>query len=355
MATKTRKTSAAPTPTTLQAGAAPALQFVELGKIRALEQVRTTFDEDALQELAASIQQQGMLQPVLLRPDPDAIGSFVIIAGERRVRAAHLAGLAAVPALVGEVDHAKAGELQLVENIQREELSLLETAAAIAHLYEKHQALKPIAQLTGKSLPWVSKHLTLNKSISWRASQLLAGGHTDDLELILIVSQLDRMQCDRKQMQQLLQDIEQGKAGRTEARALLTEIKQKIAAEKKTSDKAKKAKASDAKKPPPWTAHAGMHQLADAVTANSPFDLDTVLAIFTDEQQHAMCALVRKPWEAGNLAEGADKLLSMRRLMQYKQNAYGDDEDDAAYILGANGIELSLRDLVIEWRAIVGR
>lgn len=351
MATKTRKTPAAPA--TAAASAAPALQFIELDKIRALAQVRTEFDEASLRELASSIQQQGILQPVLLRPDPDAIGTFIIIAGERRVRAAHLAGLAAVPALIGETDEARAAEMQLVENIQREELSVLETAAAVKQLYDKHQALKPIAALTGKSLPWVSKHLAASTRLGWRARMLLDSGKTEDLELALTISQIEALAWGQTQ-QQLVQQIEQGKAGRTEARELLAKIKEKIAAEKKTQAKAKKAKAGKPSAPPPWTAHDGMNQLGEAINRNDPFDIDTVLATWTDVQQHAMCALVRKSWDAGNLSSSADKLLSMRHLLQHKNSHYGDEEDDAAYILGANGIELSLRDLVIEWRAIVG-
>jgi ParB/RepB/Spo0J family partition protein len=346
MATKNRKTPAAPATTT----PAPQLQFVELAHIRAAAQVRTEFNDEDLAELAASIQQQGILQPVLLRPDPDAIGSYVIIAGERRVRAAHLAGLTAVPALIGEVDQAKAAEMQLVENIQREELSITEMAAAIAQLYEKHKGLKPIAELTGKSISWVSKHLALGRGLGWRANMLLASGKSEDLELVLTVSQIEKLAWGRPQ-QLLLEKIEQGTAGREEARATLAEIKDQVAAEKK-KDKAKKAKASKSNQPAPWTAHDGMGKLGELVNTRDTFDIDAVLSNWTAEQQDAMCALVRSSWDAGTLSSSADKLLSMRRMAQHRQVRYGDEEDDAAYILGANGIELSLRDLAIEWRAI---
>jgi ParB/RepB/Spo0J family partition protein len=350
MATKTRKTPAAPTTT---ATAAPALQFIELDKIRANDQVRTEFDDQAMAELAESIKQQGILQPVLLRPDPNAIGTFIIIAGERRVRAAHLAALTAVPALIGETDEAKAAEMQLVENIQRVDLSLADTAAAVRQLYERHQKFAPIVELTGKSMSWVSKHIAIATKLSWRAKILLDSGKTEDLELLLTVSQIEGISHGNgKALHQLLKDIEQGRAGRTEARELLAELKEKAAAEKKAKAKTKKSSVSKPAKPPPWTAHDGMCKLGDLINTNGPFDLDAAMATWTDEQQHAMCALVQKSWDAGNLSSSADKLLSMRHLLQHKANHYGDEEDDAAYILGANGIELSLRDLIIEWRAI---
>jgi ParB/RepB/Spo0J family partition protein len=349
MATKTRKTPAAPATTKT---AAPALQFINLDKIRANAQVRTQFDDATLAELADSIKQQGILQPVLLRPDPDTIGSFIIIAGERRVRAAHLAGLTAVPALVGEIDEGKAAEMQLVENIQREDLGAYDLATNVKKLYDKHQALKPIAALTGKSLPWVSKHLAVATKLSWHARMLLDNGTTEDLDLVLTISQLEAHGWGQPQ-QQLMNAIKAGKAGRTEARELLATIKEKLAAEKKAKAKAKKSKASASKEPPPWTPHDGMAQLGELINTDGPFDLDDVLAKWTDVQQSGMCALVRKDWEAGNVGSGADKLISMRRLLQHKRDAWGNEKNDAAFILGANGIELSLRDLIIEWRAIM--
>lgn len=330
----------------------PALHFIELDKIRATAQVRTEFSDEDLAELANSIRQQGILQPVLLRPDPEAIGSYIIIAGERRVRAAHLAGLAAVPALIGEIDQTKAAEMQLVENIQREELSLTDTAAAVAQLYEKHQALKPIAQLTGKSLSWVSKYLTVGRSIGWRANMLLAGGKTEDLELVLLISQIEKLAWGRPQ-QQLVDAIEKGEAGRAEARALLAETKEKIKAEKKKVDAAKKkSKGAATKKEPEWSAHVALEDLCNTTQGRDGFELEEALAIYTPDQQQAMCATVRDQWERGNILAAATKLDAMRRMSAWMDH-YPSTEEVAAYILGANGIELTLRDLTIEMRAIM--
>lgn len=351
MATKNRKTPAAPATNT----PAPELQFVELDKIRATAQVRTEFNAEDLAELADSIKQQGILQPVLLRPDPDAIGSYVIIAGERRIRAAHIAGLAAVPALIGEVDQAKAAEMQLVENIQREELSITEMAAAIAQLYEKHHALKPIAALTGKSISWVSKHLALGRGLGWRATHLLASGKSEDLELVLMVSQIEKLAWGRPQ-QQLLEEIEHGKAGREEARAMLAEIKEKIATEKKKANaaKAKKAKGASSKKEPEWTwtTSYGFDELLDGVNSKEGFDLESLLAKFSLDQKSAMCSDVQQAWTEGHQLVAASKLDAMRRMSIYTED-YPSSQDTAAFILGANDIELTLRDLAIEMRAVI--
>lgn len=347
MATKTRKTPAAPATTTT---AAPALQFINLDKIRADSQVRTVFDEATLQELADSIKQQGLLQPVLLRPDPDTMGSFIIIAGERRVRAAHLAGLTAVPALIGEIDPAKAAEMQLVENIQREDLSVMDIAANVKQLYDKHQALKPIAALTGKSLPWVSKHLAASTKLQWRARMLLDSGKTEDLDLVLTVSQIEALAWGRPQ-QQLLDAIEDGKAGRTEARALLAEVKEKIASDKKAKAKAKAKKAPTGEsKEPAWTTYTGFDYLIEELKPSENVDLDAVVGKLTAEQQTAMRERVQDAWNEGHQLVTATKLDAMRRLTRWMDD-YPSTEDTAAFILGANNIDLTLRDLAIEIRA----
>src|SRR5262249_25638234 len=90
-------------------------------------QPRTHFADAALGELAASIRVSGILQPVLVRPLPS--GAFELVAGERRWRAAKLAGLSTVPALVREMSDAESLELALVENLQREDLGPLERAS----------------------------------------------------------------------------------------------------------------------------------------------------------------------------------------------------------------------------------
>ena len=98
-------------------------------------QPRRRFDEDALQALADSLSERGVLQPVLVRPKPG--GTYEIVAGERRWRAAQIAGMQTVPALVRAREDAEAIELALIENMAREDLSPIEEARACAALVEE--------------------------------------------------------------------------------------------------------------------------------------------------------------------------------------------------------------------------
>ncbi|MFP3914870.1 MAG: ParB/RepB/Spo0J family partition protein [Actinomycetota bacterium] len=92
------------------------------------EQPRVNFDEEALEELAASVREVGILQPVVVRPHPD--GRYALVAGERRWRAARRAGLAEIPAVVRGGDDQSSLTHALIENLQREDLGPLEEAAA---------------------------------------------------------------------------------------------------------------------------------------------------------------------------------------------------------------------------------
>jgi ParB family transcriptional regulator, chromosome partitioning protein len=99
------------------------------------DQPRKRFDEDALQALAESIGDRGVLQPVLVRPRPG--GTYELVAGERRWRAARLAGLQTLPALVQKRDDAQSLEAALIENMAREDLNPIEAARAVAGLVEE--------------------------------------------------------------------------------------------------------------------------------------------------------------------------------------------------------------------------
>jgi ParB family transcriptional regulator, chromosome partitioning protein len=99
------------------------------------DQPRKRFDEDALQALAESVKDRGVLQPVLVRPRPG--GTYELVAGERRWRAAQLAGLQTLPALVQKRDDAQSLEAALIENMAREDLNPIEAARAVAALVEE--------------------------------------------------------------------------------------------------------------------------------------------------------------------------------------------------------------------------
>ncbi len=109
---------------------------IEIARIRPNpDQPRIQFNEEALDELAESIAERGVLQPILLRPDGDG---FQIVAGERRWRAAQRARLHTIPAIVRDIDESTTAELALIENIQREDLNAIEEAEGYRQLIQRH-------------------------------------------------------------------------------------------------------------------------------------------------------------------------------------------------------------------------
>lgn len=123
-------------------------------------QPRSRMDQDALAELADSIRSQGVMQPILVRPLAD--GRYEIVAGERRWRAARLAGLASVPALVRDVPDSHALAMALIENIQREDLNPLEQAAGIKRLIDEFgMTHAQAAEALGRSRTGITNTLRL--------------------------------------------------------------------------------------------------------------------------------------------------------------------------------------------------
>lgn len=126
------------------------------------EQPRRQIDEAALEELAQSIREHGILEPVLARRRRE--GGYVIVAGERRWRAAQKAGLKEIPVFVRELSEEAAFEAALVENLQREDLSPIETARAFQRLVEEHgHSQESVAARVGKDRSTVANMLRLLK------------------------------------------------------------------------------------------------------------------------------------------------------------------------------------------------
>lgn len=124
-------------------------------------QTRTRWDEAALQELAASIRQSGVLQPVTVRPHA---GRFQLITGERRWRASQIAGKITVPAIVRQVSNEQAMEMTIIENLQREDLNAMEQARAYERLsHEFNLTQEQMAQRTGKDRSSVANFMRLLK------------------------------------------------------------------------------------------------------------------------------------------------------------------------------------------------
>ena len=160
------------------AGEAP----VSLGGVREIdvarikpnpEQPRMQFDEDALDELADSIRERGVLQPILLRPDGE---DYMIIAGERRWRAAQRARQHTIPAIVRDIDESTTAELALIENIQRQDLNALEEAEGYRQLIYRHgHTQDDVGRIVHKSRSHVANLLRLLDLPEFVRQSLLKG------------------------------------------------------------------------------------------------------------------------------------------------------------------------------------
>lgn len=200
------------------------LQEVPIDALRpSPEQPRQEFKERSLRELADSIRQKGILQPVLVEESDD--GGYVIVAGERRVRAARLAGLDQVPAVVRSFTASEKLEIALIENVQRDDLSPLEEARAYRRLMELGSlSQEQVAQKVGKDRSTVANTLRLLKLSGEAEAALEAGaisaGHARALLMLVNVSDqpvlLKRMMgrgLSVRQAEEMASSMNRGKKG----------------------------------------------------------------------------------------------------------------------------------------------
>lgn len=124
------------------------------------DQPRKEFDEEALVQLADSIRTHGVIQPLLVRPNTN--GTYQLVAGERRWRAARMAGLGEVPVVIREMENSEAAEIALVENLQREDLNAMEESLGYKELMERYGLTQDeVAKRIGKSRPAVANAVRL--------------------------------------------------------------------------------------------------------------------------------------------------------------------------------------------------
>jgi ParB family chromosome partitioning protein len=149
--------------TTQEARRAAGVQELPIELLRRnADQPRRSFDAEALQELADSIRERGVIQPILVRPLADAPDEYQIVTGERRWRAAQVAGLHQIPAIVRELEDLEVIELALIENIQRADLNALEEAHGYAVMIKRfNRSHETIAGIVGKSRSHVANTLRL--------------------------------------------------------------------------------------------------------------------------------------------------------------------------------------------------
>lgn len=204
-------------PTAAQDGQISELRHVKLTEIEANpEQPRRSFDDDALEDLAGSIREHGILQPIVVTPHK---GGYQIVAGERRYRAAHRAGLDRIPAIVRTLSDQHKLELSLIENLQRRDLNILETATAYLKLRDQFNlTLEQIGQrVGGKSISGVSNVLRLLRLPDAVKQALLEGKLTEgqarplvglDVELIEdILPQLLKEEWSARKIEQFVVQV----------------------------------------------------------------------------------------------------------------------------------------------------
>ena len=145
-------------------------------------QPRRLFDKNSINELAESIKSKGLVQPILVRPSKSEVGEYEIIAGERRWRAAQIAQLHELPAVVKNLDDVEALEMAIIENVQRADLSPIEEAAGYKKLMEQYnhtqEALSPIVGKSRSHIANIIRLLNLPASIQDMISQgIITSGH----------------------------------------------------------------------------------------------------------------------------------------------------------------------------------
>ena len=169
--------------------------YVSIDKITPnVNQPRKSFDDDSLAELSASIKNQGVLQPLLVEKITD--DSYVIVAGERRFRAAKIAGLSEVPVIVKSFNEVQRIEVALIENIQRENLNAIDEAAAYQYLIQKSGLTQEeVAEKVGKKRSTVTNSLRLLQLPDQMKDDIISGvltaGHAR--AILSLVNPNDRM------------------------------------------------------------------------------------------------------------------------------------------------------------------
>ena len=347
------KTAQLPLSVPALAGLVGTPMLLSLDLIDAEDQVRTTSGiDESLDELAESIKAKGVLSPILVRPSTDGT-RFVLIAGHRRTLASHLAGRDTIPGIVTQADPDQVLELQLAENIQRENLDLAELAAAVRRLFDKHGDLGKIADIVKKSKPWVSKHLALSyPEFSHTAKYLLISGVTQDLELLHAINQIEKTNAVYWELSNLVDQVKAGTAGRKEARELLAKAKAKREADKAAM---KTRQTALTPVPPPAPDHVAPLLSAARDLQDGDAEVDQILAAMDASAIEAIDAALPSHRLADSHAKGA-ALANEPRAVQLRAMAAASFRlahvDPAAFIVGLLGLALTARNYLVEVREI---
>lgn len=216
---------------------APQVVMIPLEKIEANpEQPRKVFDDEGMEELTGSIKEYGVLQPIILKDEKDI---YTIIAGERRYRAAQLAGLSKIPAIVKNMETKEASLIALVENVQREDLNFLEEARAYKKLMEDFELTQgEIAEKVNKRQSTISNKIRILALPEKLQEQLIANKLTErHARALLKLKDDDRDQVmervivnnlNVKQTEKLIDDVLEKKEAALRKRRKINYISYKI-------------------------------------------------------------------------------------------------------------------------------
>ena len=187
---------------------------IDINKIKQNpDQPRKSFDEETINELAASIKEYGILQPLILKREGE---EYIIVAGERRYRAAIKAGLSSVPALVKNINDQKSGEISLIENLQREDLNAIEAARAMKELMEKYDLTQDeLAAKLGKARSSIANTIRLllldEKVQTMVMENKLSAGHAKALITVADKEQQIKFAEEAIEKQLSVRELEKGK------------------------------------------------------------------------------------------------------------------------------------------------
>lgn len=181
---------------------------IEVSLIDVDAQVRTVFNDETIAQLAADIRDNGVLQPLVVRPSG---ARYTLLIGERRLRAIRYLGDDTAPAIIADVADELANHVQLMENIQREDLNTKDLAGAIKTLWDKHGSVAAVATVCHKSPSWVSKRLALALATGPSTTALL-DGNVKDVDLIYQFAKLEK--TNPKKARALVNPILLGMIGR---------------------------------------------------------------------------------------------------------------------------------------------
>lgn len=283
--------------------ALPGVQWLRLKDIDIADQVRAAMNPEALNDLAEDIKAHGLLQPITVRPTGRR---FTVIYGHRRRLACEKAGLTHVYAIVGEASGDDITELQLAENLQREDLSPEDIGRQLTKLYAKYASLDTLALMVNKSKSWVAKHIKFaGTELWWQVRELFDQGHTEDLDLLLAIQDLYRLNYKRGD-----EAVAQLKAGKM-TRDLIRDWLRVERAETAATTVRSVTTSRPGKKPTPRP--RTLPQMCREIEGTKKPLVD-LIASWTDNERKLFFATAEKAWDEGRKMKAEASELTIAAL-----------------------------------------